>query len=972
MIPQVPGSPVLAGPLLVGGPNGSATAATRWPSPGPAVRGINSPAASFQPVMMPCAVTGVPLAGLAPPLGGQMPAAGSRVQLVPPGGLVAGALEGALVAGEPVTRAAAAFGPCSAAGSRPASFTAAPGPPRHLAFSSRSDVRTSSPHLREARELPQPIDFNEDECRFRRPTDPFFYPTTVNPLTGLGLDLIEETTPPVRREQVPSHGLSPQRDESSSGMPFVPAPIRSYVDHPEDMSILQRQNDDLARHMQDLERAKSLAAVQSAQALQKIRTRQEQLRKETQISLQRAKEMQADFVGSPILPGTPSCGFSPARASTLEGVGGCQAMTAVAMAAESPSPAAPSPQERALPLPHNEDISETQFQQAAVPGPGGVSPTAATIYQSSWRNEASQHMQPSSRPRQESQASQVVPGQEMPSPQPPARLGSQDLGMMAASEMVTLDAGSRQMSSPDGSRAKAPFQTAPEPSFSAEGDIAAMAAHFLTNHSAPSVARTESHASSSQQLYVDAMGNPLPPIRNLDDLPNIKDDPVGPPMTPTPQPTPPAVQQRGPSESDEGGLMCRVGAAVGAAIHAESSRAASAASGHHLESDARGDVIPTSARGSTANSGSVPERPTVLVSHERAPVSARGAPSSATDRQGSTGTGSQAGSAAGSRAGHSAAGPAGQAGDSVGVSRSRARQESPAVDRSRGGRHRPSDEVSQSQLPAEISEELQAELNECLDTIKWCASSVAVLLGQPDTRWDKLKQFISKPAFFEKLQRLDLQRGITKEQFRKLRDKLAGPDFDEELIKTVCVPIVPLAMWCRAIGVYLSKTKYRGGPEIRPVAGAGAAAPQPRSLDRRSSASHIEMTVFPDLSRLSPDELRYVNNLTISREGVGTITFQGETDCTDLDLQTNVRLEIGEVLVYPDPRTKPEVGVGLNKAATVTMYQCWPPRGSVDLQDRASQEEYKRRIKAMTEQKSARFIDYDCSTGVWEFAVDHF
>jgi len=295
----------------------------------------------------------------------------------------------------------------------------------------------------------------------------------------------------------------------------------------------------------------------------------------------------------------------------------------------------------------------------------------------------------------------------------------------------------------------------------------------------------------------------------------------------------------------------------------------------------------------------------------------------------------------------------------------------------------------------ELEEELQVELEECLDTIKWCASSVtrdslqdlrntarpeavvknvieavALLLGQPETRWDKLKQFISKPAFFDKLQKLDFQRNVTKEQFRKLRDKLSHRDFDEELIKTVSVPVVPLAMWCRAIGVYLSKTKYQGGPEIRPVAGAGAAAPAQRYQDRRSSLA--AMVVEPDLSEMSPEQLRRVQDLRISREGVGTIRFEGETDCTGLDFENIVRLEIGEVLVYPHPRTKPEIGVGLNKAATVTMYECWPPAGSVQIEDTASQEEYKGRIKSMTEEKKARFIDYDCTTGVWEFAVDHF
>eukprot|EP00439_Symbiodinium_sp_Y106_P040267 s521_g4.t3 len=254
--------------------------------------------------------------------------------------------------------------------------------------------------------------------------------------------------------------------------------------------------------------------------------------------------------------------------------------------------------------------------------------------------------------------------------------------------------------------------------------------------------------------------------------------------------------------------------------------------------------------------------------------------------------------------------------------------------------------------------------------VKDVLEAVSVLLGQPETRWDRLKQMISKPQFFEKLQRLDFQRSITKEQFKKLRDKLTHPHFDEELIKTVSVPIVPLAMWCRAIGVHLSKTKYRGGPEVRPVAGAGASVPQPRYEDRRSSA--VAMTIQPDLSRMSSEELRHVRDLTISREGVGTITFEEETDVTGLDFETIVRLEVGEVLVYPQPRTKPEIGVGLNKAATVTMYQCWPPNGSLLAQDKEQQEEYKRRIKLMTEEKKARFLDYDCNTGVWKFAVEHF
>lgn len=295
-----------------------------------------------------------------------------------------------------------------------------------------------------------------------------------------------------------------------------------------------------------------------------------------------------------------------------------------------------------------------------------------------------------------------------------------------------------------------------------------------------------------------------------------------------------------------------------------------------------------------------------------------------------------------------------------------------------------------------LSEELQAELEECLDTIKWCAESftkeslqdlkqsnappsivkdvleaVSILLGAQESKWDKLKKLISSANFQERISKFNFQQSVTKEQFKKLREKLQQPDFDEELIKTVCVPVVPLAMWCRAIAVHLSKTKFQGVGDIRPVAGAGAAAP-PQPAGPRLQPPGERMVFDPDLEILSMEELARVQDLTISRPSVGAITFHGVTDCRDLRFDRIVRLEIGEVLVYPDSSTKPEIGVDLNKAATVTMYQCWPPNGSKLLQDERAQERYKKKIKQMTEEKHAKFIDYDCNTGVWKFSVEHF
>jgi len=258
--------------------------------------------------------------------------------------------------------------------------------------------------------------------------------------------------------------------------------------------------------------------------------------------------------------------------------------------------------------------------------------------------------------------------------------------------------------------------------------------------------------------------------------------------------------------------------------------------------------------------------------------------------------------------------------------------------------------------------------------VKDVLETAALLIGQHETRWDRLKRLVISPAFVDKIQKLNFQQSVSREQFRKLREKLQNTEFDEELIKTVSVPVVPLAIWCRAIGVHLSKTKFRGGAEIRPVAAAGAVTPAPhRAPEQRPAITPGANMIFePDIEHMSAEEITKVFELTISRPSVGKITFHGNTDCTGLDFERIVRLEIGEVLVYPDASLKPQVGMGLNKPATVTMFQCWPPNGSNLLQDSRSQERYKKKIKQMTEDKHAKFIDYDCNTGVWKFSVDHF
>lgn len=207
-------------------------------------------------------------------------------------------------------------------------------------------------------------------------------------------------------------------------------------------------------------------------------------------------------------------------------------------------------------------------------------------------------------------------------------------------------------------------------------------------------------------------------------------------------------------------------------------------------------------------------------------------------------------------------------------------------------------------------------------------------------------------SFSERLACIDPEE-VTASQARRLRKLLAQPGFDEELIRGMCPVAVPLTVLCRAIGSCLA------GPRA------------PTSIEGTSVRLDGGLVVHPDITRLRGRELQQVLDLTVSRAEVGGIVFHGMTDCTDLDLAALVHLDVGEVLVYPNG-VKPPVGQELNKRATVTMYQCWPPNGHGHLEDPGARDRYRAKIKQMTEDKNATFVDYDCTTGVWKFEVEHF
>jgi len=823
----------------------------------------------------------------------------------------------------------------------------------------------------------------------RRPTEPFFYPTTVVPLTRFGLHKIDSTIPPKTDAsgppREPASDLSGSQDET---LKFVSAPLRSFVEQPEEMRVLQDQNDSLEKQIQALEHAKSLAAVQSAQALQKIRARQEQLRREAQQAFQRSKEMQAEFALPSIEPCTAPLSGSVKAPEAISQSGGLS---------ERPE----WNQEAWRDLPQQLRTSKNDLEVALAHERANQIPSSSQCFQSA--------------------QAEIAPN-----------LPAFDVPLSDTSGMANRILAAHG----------APYAGS-GPSF------------FGTQ----STASSSREVSAVPAPYVDALGNPLGPTK-ISELPNIKDDPPPVTDTQAHERSSLNVNSISGLAQQAPSVASTISAGHGFVQQTSVSQAllqqelqVSPQRAHEVGTVADGYDLgrPVQQSVDDVYTG---------VAHERVLLSSRQAGSDSarlgvgTDTQVSRqqqeqqrtndGTGDVAAGvaspapvppeapkkstqneAAVNRTPQGSQRPPRRESGATSGSRGRRKLEEEAPQRlarrdrsnskppippnrgASGAGQRAADtsdanlgDTSGNQLknlPPNVSEELQAELEECLDMIRWCSASVtrdslqdlkntthppgvvhdvleavALLLGQPETRWDKLKKMIASPTFLERIQRLNFQQNTTKEMFRQLRDYLIRADFDEEQIKQVCVPVVPLAMWCRCIAVYLSKVKFRGGPEIRPVAAAGGAFPQ-QQVDRRPPPSDNYNMIFePDLATMSQEELKCVQDLTISRHEVGTITFHGTTDCTNLDFSRIVRLEIGEVLVYPDSSLKPPVGVGLNKPAMVTMFQCWPPNGSRLLQDQKSQDKYKKKIKQMTEEKHATFLDYDCNTGIWKFCVEHF
>lgn len=278
------------------------------------------------------------------------------------------------------------------------------------------------------------------------------------------------------------------------------------------------------------------------------------------------------------------------------------------------------------------------------------------------------------------------------------------------------------------------------------------------------------------------------------------------------------------------------------------------------------------------------------------------------------------------------------------------------------------------------------------------AECVLMLLGFRDSSWAAARSaFESADIFQERLQAFRAPRSLSRLQFQKLQRSLeaAKAAWSDPAVANRCRACLGLEQWCRAVAEALAPKFEALANSSRKISTLGASTgsssvngttslpgtSRGRDVPEAAARTSIpiglgDLIITPNIYALQPHELRRVRDLTICRPKVGEVTFHGDLDLVTEsnileDLPHVLRLEPGEVVLYPDSRTKPREGKGLNRPATITLFRCLPPSGAA-FPDEESKVRYRNRIAQMTEAKGARFVDYDCDQGLWQFRVDHF
>lgn len=132
-----------------------------------------------------------------------------------------------------------------------------------------------------------------------------------------------------------------------------------------------------------------------------------------------------------------------------------------------------------------------------------------------------------------------------------------------------------------------------------------------------------------------------------------------------------------------------------------------------------------------------------------------------------------------------------------------------------------------------------------------------------------------------------------------------------------------------------------------------------------------------ELSKMSREQLKHVENLTVGRQKCGQVTFGEPVDLTNIDLDSIigdiVKITVRSITVYADDASKPPMGKGLNVPSTLRLENSWPRGRDKKVSSSINSGPfYEKHVQRLQKIKDTEFVAFERDTGVWVFRVPHF
>jgi nuclear pore complex protein Nup98-Nup96 len=150
-----------------------------------------------------------------------------------------------------------------------------------------------------------------------------------------------------------------------------------------------------------------------------------------------------------------------------------------------------------------------------------------------------------------------------------------------------------------------------------------------------------------------------------------------------------------------------------------------------------------------------------------------------------------------------------------------------------------------------------------------------------------------------------------------------------------------------------------------------------RAQQDQVAGGYVTRPSIAEIQAMRREDRANVRNFTVSREGMGSITFS-KADLTTVPLADIcgkiVQLDMRRATVYGDnsPVPTPPQGQGLNVRSRIVLENSWPRKLGRNRVNDHSEQAIERHVRLLKACKDTTFVDYDAEKGLWTFDVEHF